>query len=289
MRRVGINTAILESSDLAKLLRGFDRTITTSIEMPIRMWQLSNLSKDALNNFRLENLSNLLYQTEIFPLSILADESQFIEQYEQIEQKLEICNALNCRSVSLTIDPWSMLNKPKDLFVKRVRALAQAAQPIGITLNLEYISHIIAKNNGDHNPYLFCSSLEDAVDLIKDIDCQNVKLLLDFIHWYCDNSRVSIPSIADIIGFVHVCDHQEKEADKISDFNRVLPFEGDLPLLEFLEQIAYCKKDIFIGVEVFRSNAYAPSLENIRKSINKINKVLDKNVSAKKGMSTLCL
>ncbi len=278
--QVAINLAVIDGwKKMADLPEIFSALETNKIELPIRLWQESAANAGDFAGLKVIGFSNLLHATSIFPLSIFADEKIFNEQLAQLDTKLRLCNSLGCDNVSLGIDPWTNIPRAeaRQLFIYRVKLCAQKAQKFAININLEYMSHNVIRENFTEKQSLFCAGLREAIELIKQIAVDNVKLLLDFLHWYCDSDHISLSEIVPYVGLVHICDHLEADCTKISDFGRVLPFGGVLPLAEFLCDL---KKAGYIGVvsiEVFRNKEYMPTAAQIRQSVQTVKAIILSN------------
>ncbi len=278
----GLNIAILDNKNFVSLLPNILKEFNIkNIELPVQLWQKLELDMERLNGLNISGLSGLLSETDIFPMSIFATEKLFTEQVELLQSKLEIANKLKCKNMSLSIDPfvgYKDLNYAEELFIDRVRYCAVLAKKASVTINLEYISHNVAFNNGDQRKFLFCDSIDKATNLIDKIAFDNVNLLLDLLHWYCDEHKPVFKDFASYIGFVHICDHKEKNYKKIDDYKRVLPGEGVLPIEPFINCLKYYGYKGPSTIEVFRRDEYHPSNSAIKQASLYINKLWSKEL-----------
>lgn len=267
----GINIAIFDNQNFASLLPDIpERLNVKNIELPVQLWQKLELEKKNLNGLSISGFSGLLSKTDIFPMSIFVSEELFFEQATVLQSKLDVANKLKCKNMSLGIDPfvdYSDLNYAEELFIDRVRYCATLAKKVNVTINLEYISHNVANNNGDKSKHLFCDSINKATNLIDKIALDNVNLLLDFLHWYCDKHKPIFKNFSSYIGFVHICDHKQKDFKKISDFGRVLPGEGVLPIESFINCLKCFEYKGSSTIEVFRNDKYQPSYAEIKNAL----------------------
>lgn len=279
--KIGLNIAVYDAlKSFKKVLDNLKEINVDSIELPVRLVQKQLEDKKEINhlsNFNVVNFSNLLCKTVIFPQSIFVDSKIFEEQFLSLENKFKLCKSYKCSNTSLVIDPLIDLKyiDARKIFIERVRRIAKVAEVYNININLEYISHFVSMNNGEKRPNLFCSSVGEVLDLIDDIDLSNVKLLLDFLHWYCDEKKPSIDYIKDYIGLVQICDQKEKKLNKIKDTNRILPFEGCLPLKFFINELNKTGYFGYVLIEVFRTNNYKPNNEVIKKSMSKLRNIFE--------------
>ena len=104
--------------------------------------------------------------------------------------------------------------------------LADYAADKGVRVMFEPLSPILM------NAFTFVGTLEEAVQLIEDVDRDNFGLALDVWHvWRQRAVAERISQLGDMIFGVHVCDWPVGEPRDVSD--RVLPGHGliDLPAL----------------------------------------------------------
>lgn len=247
-------------------------------ELPIQLWQENSLQPNALKGIRVPAASGLLHRTSIFPESIFCSESIFQEQLLKIPSKLHIAKELSCSSFSIGIDPWShrSYKESLDILESRMQVLDDLLSPYQFSINLEYISHKLSPQFPGAT--LFCKSLSHSLELIHRINCRlnrpNIKLLLDSMHWFADEKQNDPKDFIDLIGLVHLADYRNANKNELDDLNRVLPFEGQLPLHAFLRSLSIGGYTGLLTVEVFRSESYSPSLLQIRESLSTIKKEL---------------
>lgn len=278
----GINIAILDCKNFESLLPDLCNKLNIkNIELPVQLWQKLKLEKKYLNGLSVSGLSGLLNETDVFPMSIFVSEELFLKQIELLQSKLDVAYKLKCQNMSLGIDPFvdfSDLNYAEELFIDRVRYFAELAKKVNVAINLEYISYNVAHNNGNKKNSLFCNSINKAIDLIDKIALDNVNLLLDFLHWYCDEHKPVFEDFFSYIGFVHICDHKQKDYSKINDLGRVLPGQGCLPITPFVNCLKYFGYQGPVTIEVFRSDKYQPSYVEIKDAVLYVNKLWSKAV-----------
>jgi sugar phosphate isomerase/epimerase len=247
---------------------------SNEIEFPIQLWLQHGCFPEILKSLKVCNVSGILHQTEIFPQSIFTTHRCFEEQINQLVSKLQAVKGLKCSAMSLGIDPWVTLKleTAEKLFLERVSYLASSLAVHDISLNLEYISHKIAQPDVGATAQVFCSSLTKALYLIEKLNVKSIKLLLDVIHWFADGMSIEPKALADRIGLVHLCDYPHQNTNSILDLNRVLPFEGKLPLDRFLSSLRAGGYKGSATIEVFRTESYQPSLSQLRMAISKCKK-----------------
>lgn len=249
-----------------------------NIELPVQLW----ISKDAeeqkiIKEFNVINLSSLLHKNTILPKSIFMNENEFNQQLNALQVKLDAASKLGCKSFALCIDPYTALtkNEARDLLIFRVKTLSKLLESNDLELHLEYVNHTACRHYFNESMNLFCSSFEYACELIHQINLPNVKLLLDFLHYSASEVKIELARIKNIIGFVHICDYMARETI-VLDSDRVLPFEGDSPIFNFLEELKSINYSGYVAVEVFPHQSYKPTNLQIAKSLSRLkNKCLN--------------
>ena len=88
----------------------------------------------------------------------------------------------------------------------------------------------------------------------------------------------SIKVLKEYVRYVHICDSKILDRGRITDMDRVLPFEGSLPLSQFIKDLQKSEYTGDISIEVFRSDRYAPEMFQIKKSIDKLTKEMVLNL-----------
>jgi sugar phosphate isomerase/epimerase len=237
---VGINVAALRWEGDFSALPGIARRCTADgVEFPVQLWQLRGVSPDVLEQLPVWSLSGLLSRTHVIPESVLAEVAIWEAQRALLSSKCAVAVALGRPAFAMCIDPWSKLPRRAALstFIERVQYCADIASRHGLGINLEYVSHRVARANGESATHLFCGSLADARQLLREIGVSGVKLLLDLIHWYADGCSEGLSSVAPEVGLVHLADHRFTDADRMSDAERLYPFEGGLPVERFIAEL----------------------------------------------------
>ena len=131
--------------------------------------------------------------------------------------------------------------------------LADYAADHGLRLMFEPLSPILM------NAYTFVTTLDEAVQLIEDVNRANFGLALDVWHvWREPTISERITQLSDRIFGVHICDWPAQEPRTLSD--RVLPGEGiiDLPsILGAIDSTGYCEA---YCLEIFSDDSLLDSL-----------------------------
>ena len=141
-------------------------------------------------------------------------------------------------------------------FADQVAKLADLAKPNGVSMALEI------------NWCTLCRSLATAAEVIEMVSRENVGLVFDTAHFACSESRLSdLDLLKGHIIAGHLNDLRNSPPE-VRDHNgdRLIPGEGILPLIEWLEKVEDCGYDGWHSVEIFSEDLWAESpLEIARK------------------------
>src|ERR1700684_691502 len=189
--RIGTNvTGLTWTGEFGELERILGESGAEVVEFPVQLWQRKLAGPEVLRRTKVCSLSGLIHRTDVIPESLLADPEIWKHQAGLLASKCEVAKSLKCPSFALGIDAWSPM--PYDvalpIFLARVRHCADLAAGFGLSLNLEFVSPEVAKANGQTPGAQFCRSLAHARDLLHAVERDNVKLLLDIVHWHMDGA-----------------------------------------------------------------------------------------------------
>ena len=143
--------------------------------------------------------------------------------------------------------------------IEKFRELCEAGEPLGIKPMLEFMI------------YRSMGTLEDALRIVKLVNHSNIGICVDVLHLI--RSGGSVDSVRridpDLLSYAHICDAPAASptASQIpieARFNRLLPGEGGLPLLDLLDVLP---PGIPLSVEV--PNAKSANL-SIQDRVNEI-------------------
>jgi 2-keto-myo-inositol isomerase len=248
---IGMNAAGLEWAGEFDQLGDILRQIGSGgVEFPVQMWQRRPARPEAFSRVMVSSLSGLLHRTDVLPESLLAPTETWKRQAATFRSKCEVAVSLGCPAFAVGLDAWAHI--PYDtalpIFLDRARHCSDIAAEFGLNLNLEFISADVATKNGPTPEIPFCRSLVHACELIAMIERQNARLLLDIVHWHADGATREPSQLVPILGMVHLADSPRKLGSICSDNDRLLPYDGVLPVSNFLSQlkIAHFKGPIII-------------------------------------------
>lgn len=166
-----------------------------------------------------------------FQGGLLASQGEFRRQHwAAFETRLGQCRALGVETLVLAADIPAPLAQ-QDL--ERVQiSLAQAAQLAArhrIRLALEFQARAAFINN-----------LETAAALVADVSSPHLGICLDVFHFYVGPSKPEDLAhlSADNLFHVQFCDLSGVARELAADADRILPGDGDIPLLPVVARLA---------------------------------------------------
>ncbi|HHY47717.1 MAG TPA: sugar phosphate isomerase/epimerase [Firmicutes bacterium] len=196
----------------------------------------------------------LIMDSGVRPLTINAiddftfqDSAGFGRIKQLCKRMCSLAADLGCPYVILCPSPKPAGISPLEVRLETIsalRELAGIAHGYGIGLAFEFL--------GFQN----CSvrTLEDAWDIVREADCDNVGLVLDTFHWYAGGSSLDAIGAVDPsrIYVVHVNDSEDLPKDRLEDRHRLLPGDGVIPLKDILRSLADIGYEGVLSIELFR-------------------------------------
>jgi sugar phosphate isomerase/epimerase len=158
---------------------------------------------------------------------------------------LEMAAELGARHVLSSI--WM---RDRDQAIERFAHLCDVARPLGLTVNLEFVS------STDWN------TLEGALDVVTNCGCGNVGIMIDTLHFH--RGRIPLDELDRIpatwTNFAHVCDDRLdvpatiEEARRTMREERLYPGEGAVDIGGILRRLP---QSVICGIEL-------PHLQRLR-------------------------
>lgn len=219
----------------------------------------------------IESLKNKLEDFPVIGLGYVEDIERQGDSFRKVlfrtEQLCQIAKELNCKNVQLLTGPQAMgtANNPmygdikipkqyEELLKKEWKEIRKITAN-----NLKYICNIGEKY--DVKFYLEAlgwtpaGPLSRSVELIDELGCDNIGLVLDFWHLYVTGTTPDEVSKLDkkYINGVHFCDSLELEKGSKIDqsLRNVYPGMGSVPIKEYLDAIKSTGYDDWISGECF--------------------------------------
>lgn len=174
------------------------------------------------------------------------------EEYQQIKARCrELCQlaqVLGCNKIVVVPSPTPEGGATEEEIraesVRVLRELADIAKPYGVSLAFEFLGF----------PWCSVRTLGQCYDIVKEVNCSNVGLVIDTCHFYAGGSdlrdieRVHAPKLL----IFHINDVEDRPRETIEDAHRLLPGEGVIPLDDILVRLSHIGYDGLCSIELFR-------------------------------------
>jgi len=175
---------------------------------------------------------------------------------ENLDEVIEFAKSIGCnRLITLTGKEISGTSRVQQLdnIISTLSEAAEVVKKEGFTLLLEPLNSYV-----DHPGY-FLDSAKEAIEIVRQINHPNVRLLYDIYHMQIMEGNVisTIEKNIDIIEHFHVAGVP----------GRVEPFLGELNYSNIIEKIYELGYDGYIGLEYFPSMDSEESLKRTREHL----------------------
>jgi len=162
-------------------------------------------------------------------LTLLADDAAFVA-------------GVGCRKMMLVLPATSPTSKDeyRKLVVDRLSAVSEVLQKVNLRLGLEFLGPLYMRQGAgrDGQPRTpFIWTLPETVALAKNCG-PNMGAVLDVWHWHHSGGTVQdILDAGDRIVHVHISDAKPAPPEEVRDNQRVMPGEGSIDLVDFLQAL----------------------------------------------------
>jgi sugar phosphate isomerase/epimerase len=212
-----------------------------------------------------------------FPVEFRKDEATFKESLPRLEQAAPFAKAIGCPRMVTYI--MSSSDTPKNelrrIYKRRFTECARILARSDVRLGLEFLGPLELRRKFPHE---FIWRMNEMLEFAKECG-PNVGLLLDAWHWHHAGATTQdiIAAGKDRIVHVHFDDAPNLPPEQIHDNQRLLPGEGVINLVGFLQALQKIGYTDALSVEVFGRglNKMTPE-EAARLSYQKSRAVLDK-------------
>lgn len=183
--------------------------------------------------------------------NLFAPEGDFAASLQGVRPNAEAAAALGASRTGTVL--MNRAHQPKDelwpLVVERIRRIDDALDGTGVRLGMEFLG---VKTLRPDYPHVFVQSMAEANALLDEAGARNVGLTLDSYHWYAagDGLDTIRQTRGERIVLLHVNDAKDVPREQLIDSDRVVPGEGVIPLVDWLQAIDATGFDGFIGLEV---------------------------------------
>lgn len=170
------------------------------------------------------------------------------EAWALFEKRLEICRQLSVETVVVACDiPAPLHQTDLDRVQASLVQLAQRVGNCGLRAALEFQAQSAFGNN-----------LQTAAALIGEVASPHLGICLDVFHYYIG------PSKPDDLGYltsknlfhVQLCDLADVPREVARDSQRILPGEGDIPLVPILDRLKDIQYDGCVSIELMNPHIW---------------------------------
>ena len=203
------------------------------------------------------------------PVEFRKDDGAFRKDLDKLDGVSSFAAAIGCPRMITWIMPSS--KTPKDelraLYLKRFRACADVLARSHVRLGLEFLGPLHLRQM---EPHEFIWRMPEMLAFARECG-PNVGLLLDVWHWHHAGATTEdiIRAGKDGIVHVHFSDAPNLPPEKIRDDERLMPGEGVINLVGFLQALREIGYQDALSVEVFgRGLKDMPPEEGARLALN---------------------
>lgn len=176
------------------------------------------------------------------PLPFGGDEAQFRVALVRLADQAAFSAAIGCSRMMVVLPPTGPV--PKDEYRKvvrdRIAAVAEVLQRSNTRLGLEFLGvrQFRVGRGGGPPPHPFIWTLPETVVLAKDCGA-NIGAILDVWHWHHSGGTTGDIRATDRsrIVHVHLSDAKPMAPEDVRDDMRVMPGEGSIDLVGFLQAL----------------------------------------------------
>lgn len=170
------------------------------------------------------------------------DEVARRSHWELFRRRLELCQALNIPLMIVSLDPpapWQRSDWPR--FYEQLQRAADWADAFRVRLALEFQAD---------SP--FCNCLDTSLSVLASSPARNLGLCLDLFHFFKGPSKTEdlLRLSPGQLCHVQICDVAGLPRELWTDSDRILPGEGDIPLMPLVQHLRRLNYAGAISVEV---------------------------------------
>jgi sugar phosphate isomerase/epimerase len=176
------------------------------------------------------------------PLPFGGEAQAFQQALSQLADDAAFCAAIGCQKMMVVLSPTGPLPKEEQRKVVRDRmaAVSEVLQKSKLRLGLEFlgVQQFRMGREGAPPPNPFIWTLPETVALAKDCG-PNIGAILDVWHWHHSGGTVADIQATDKdrIVHVHISDARPQPPEEVRDNQRVMPGEGSIDLVGFLQAL----------------------------------------------------
>ena len=176
------------------------------------------------------------------PFPFGGDDAAFKEALKPLADDAAFVNAVGCTKMMLVLPASSQTPKieMRKLAVDRLSAVAAVLDKVNVRLGLEYLGPLYFRTGRAGGPAVepFIWNMPEAVALAKDTG-RNMGAVVDAWHWHHSGSTIKdiLDAGAQRIVHVHISDAKAAPPEEVRDNQRLMPGEGIIDLVGFLQAL----------------------------------------------------
>jgi 2-keto-myo-inositol isomerase len=163
--------------------------------------------------------------------------------YDQFQRRLGLCQEFGIGTLVIAADFIDRINADKlDLAMSSLSQAGELAGTYHVRLALEFQASA-----------QWCRGLDTAIALVAASESPHVGVNLDLFHYYTGPSKSEDLNVLTPRNLAHVqvCDLAGLTRELATDADRILPGDGDMPLVPIFETLRARGYDGFVSVELF--------------------------------------
>jgi sugar phosphate isomerase/epimerase len=213
----------------------------------------------------------------VLPVEFRKDEATFRKDLGKLADAASFSAALGCPRMFTWIMPSSRTPKAelRALYLTRFRACADVLARSHVRLGLEFLGPLHLRKM---EPIEFIWRMNEMLAFARECG-PNVGLQLDVWHWHHAGATTEdiVRAGKDRIVHVHLSDAPKLPPEEIRDDERLMPGEGVINLVGFLQALQQINYQDFASVEVFgRFLKEMPPEEGARRGLESARAVMRK-------------
>jgi 2-keto-myo-inositol isomerase len=172
--------------------------------------------------------------------------------WEHFRRRLELLRELRVPTLIVAADSAANIGRATDIedFARATSALGEAAElagSFGVRIALEF-----------QKSSPICASLETAVAMVAQCGSPHAGVCLDAFHFQTGPSKLEdldgLPG--ELIAWVQLCDVSGTPRELAGDSDRILPGDGDFPLVAIVERLARTGYEGFVSLELLNPHLW---------------------------------
>ena len=182
------------------------------------------------------------------PVQFGGTDEAYQQGLRELEDQARLSAAIGCTRMMAVLSPSSQTPKTelRPIVKQRITRIAEVLSGSNIQLALEYLGPLHFRTR---NPHEFIWRMNDAVALARECG-PNVGIVLDAWHWHHAGATVAdIHAAGERVLHIHISDAKAQPPEEVRDNQRLMPGEGVIPLVEFLQALSKIGYDGFVSPE----------------------------------------